>query len=153
VAAEAREKPQWQQESERTKAGTENSKALVEQQLLQASAQQQTARAKNLTRLEQIIADPNSTAEQRADARQTYDLLTTPAKDRFITVKGGENESGAEQASKLYDTTRGDYVEGSAGAPSNQPAYVVGRIHTDSRGNQAVFKGYDANGNAKWEKI
>lgn len=153
VAADARKKPQWQQESERTKAGTENSKALVEQQLLEASAQQQTARAKNLTQLEQIIADPNSSTEQRADARQTYDLLTTPAKDRFITVKGGENESGAEQASKLYDTTRGDYVEGSADAPSNQPAYVVGRIHTDSRGNQAVFKGYDANGNAKWEKI
>lgn len=153
VAADAREKPQWQQESERTKADTENSKALVEQQLLEASAQQQTARAKNLTSLEQIIADPNSSAEQRADARQTYDLLTTPAKDRYITVKGGENESGAEQASKLYDTTRGDYVEGTTGAPTSQPSYVVGRIHTDSRGNQAVFKGYDANGNAQWEKI
>jgi hypothetical protein len=139
--------PRWKQDADRQKAEAEIAKATTDQQLSDANAQQQTARARNLAVLEQMIVDPSLTPEQRAEARQNYDVLTTPVDKRYVTVKGGQTEGGADRASQVFDAASGTWVaqQGEAqqvGAPPGMTfaGYSTDgkKVFTDKNGKQHV---------------
>lgn len=97
--------PRWKQDADRQKAEAEAAKATTDQQLSDANAQQQTARAKNLAFLEAQMVDPNLTADQRIAASNARDVLTTPVKDRGVVLVGGSDGEGGKQASTWRDLT------------------------------------------------
>lgn len=84
-----------------------------------AAAESALATSQELDAIRQRLADPNLSEEERKALVDTYYAMTTPAKDRYMEVKGGENEAGAQQASRVLDRRTGQYVDG--GAPSAPP--------------------------------
>lgn len=127
IEQNGKQKPGWKTDAEKAAAQAITAKAETEQQLNAATSQQQAARARNVAALEAAIVDPNATPEERAIARNNYDVLTTPVKDRYLTVAGGTNEFGAKDSSKVFDATAGQMV-GEGGA--QQQAAPPGMTHT-----------------------
>lgn len=84
-----------------------------------AAAESALATSQELDAIRQRLADPSLSDDDRKALVDTYYAMTTPAKDRYMEVKGGENEAGAQQASRVLDRRTGQYVDG--GAPSAPP--------------------------------
>lgn len=109
-----------------------------------AAAESALATSQELDAIRQRLADPSLGEEERKALVDTYYAMTTPAKDRYMEVKGGENEAGAQQASRVLDRRTGQYVDG--GAPKTAPA--VGTVQGGYR-----FKGGNPADQNNWEKV
>lgn len=119
-----------------------------------AAAESALATSQELDAIRQRLADPSLGQEERAALEATYYAMTTPAKDRYMTVEGGTGEFGEKQASRVLDRRTGQYVD--AGAPAQAaPAgrFTAGKVYKDGNGNKARFNGYDAQGNPQWETL
>ena len=68
-----------------------------------------------IAQIQQQLADPNLKPEQRAQLESAYYSLTGNTKDRYMEVRGGEVD-GSKQASKVFDSRSGKFIEdGSSG--------------------------------------
>lgn len=89
------------------------------------------------------LANPNLPDAQRKALQETYYILTTAAKDRYMEVKGGTNEFGDKDASKVLDVLNGGYVV-DGGAGGIEPGYQEGGYE---------FLGGDHRDKKNWRKI
>lgn len=86
-----------------------------------AAAESALATSQELDAIRQRLADPSLGEEERKALVDTYYAMTTPAKDRYMEVKGGENEAGAQQASRVLDRRTGQYVDSGGTGIANDP--------------------------------
>lgn len=86
-----------------------------------AAAESALATSQELDAIRQQLADPSLGEEERKALVDTYYAMTTPAKDRYMEVKGGENEAGAQQASRVLDRRTGQYVDSGGTGIANDP--------------------------------
>lgn len=141
-------------ELDRQRLSVDQQKGEIEAQAAQIGLQA----SQRLNQIRTQLADPALPADQRAQLEQAYATLTTDAKDRYMTVVGGENEMGAKQASTVFDRLTGATVgaqsatQGEVGGQGAQ--FQNGKIYKDpTSGARAMFKGTDANGNPIWEEL
>ena len=92
-------------------------------QLLQQKTQQDMQvgqltleQQQRVAQIQQQLADPNLTTDQRAQLESAYYSLTGNTKDRYMEVRGGTNANGAKDASKVFDTRTGKVVNDPQGA-------------------------------------
>lgn len=88
-----------------------------------AAAESALATSQELDAIRQKLADPNLRPDQRAALEATYYAMTTPAKDRYMEVRGGEDENGNQRASYVFDKREGRPLstDGAGTAPSAPP--------------------------------
>lgn len=145
---------------DRQRLGIDRQKGEIEAQAAQIGLQA----SQRLNQIRAQLANPALPADQRAQLEQAYAMLTIDAKDRYMTVVGGENEAGAKQASTVFDRITRQAVGGTATVTSAQAAQSkgdgqgsqpqIGKIYKDpDSGSRAMFKGSDANGNPIWEEL
>lgn len=136
---------------DRQRLGIDRQKGEIEAQAAQIGLQA----SQRLNQISTQLANPDLPADLRAQLEQVYAMLTTDAKDRYMTVVGGENEMGAKQASTVFDRLTGAPVGAQPATQGGQGAqFQSGKIYKDpASGARAMFKGTDANGSPIWEEL
>ena len=71
-----------------------------------------------IAQIQQQLADPNLEPGQRAQLESAYYSLTGNTKDRYMEVTGGTNADGAKDASKVFDSRSGKFVNDQQAAVS-----------------------------------
>lgn len=100
-----------------------NQRSATEQ--IQQQKMQQDMQAGQLTleqqqriaQIQQQLADPGLAPDQRAQLESAYYSLTGNTKDRYMEVRGGEVD-GSKQASKVFDSRSGKFVNDQQAAVS-----------------------------------
>lgn len=92
----------------------------IEQQKMQQdmqAGQLTLEQQQRIAQIQQQLADPNLKPEQRAQLESAYYSLTGNTKDRYMEVRGGEVD-GSKQASKVFDSRSGKFVNDQQAAVS-----------------------------------
>jgi len=116
--------------------------AALEQQTqsAQAAQQAQQQQAQRLQQMQQLLADPNTSPQQRQLAKQFIDMATFDPK-RYTTLKGADNEYGSGGQFVLDLLTGqpiyGGGLGGQGGAISEEDALktLAEKYATDANGN------------------
>lgn len=96
-----------------------NATEQVQQQKMQQdmrAGQLTLEQQQRIAQIQQQLADPGLAPDQRAQLESAYYSLTGNTKDRYMEVTGGTNADGAKDASKVFDSRSGKFIEdGSSG--------------------------------------
>lgn len=96
-----------------------NANEQVQQQKMQQdmqAGQLTLEQQQRIAQIQQQLADPGLAPDQRAQLESAYYSLTGNTKDRYMEVTGGTNADGAKDASKVFDSRSGKFIEdGSSG--------------------------------------
>jgi len=98
-----------------------NATEQVQQQKMQQdmqAGQLTLEQQQRVAQIQQQLADPNLKPEQRAQLESAYYSLTGNTKDRYMEVTGGTNANGAKDASKVFDSRSGKFVNDQQAAVS-----------------------------------
>lgn len=116
-----------------------NTELLNQQRLQQeiASGQLSLEGRQRLAQLEAQLADPNLSPDQRRQAEAAYYAMNTPAKDRYMEVRGGTDANGVKAPSQVFDTRTGQYVN----APDPRLPAGVNREQALSEARAAIEAG------------
>jgi hypothetical protein len=124
---------------DRQRLGIDRQKGEIEAQAAQIGLQA----SQRLNQIRAQLANPALPADQRAQLEQAYAMLTIDAKDRYMTVVGGENEAGAKQASTVFDRITRQAVGGTATVTSAQ---VDAKAKESGKSREQVIKAMAAKG-------
>lgn len=103
---------------EREVSNAESNSQLGQQKVQQdmLASQLTLEQQQRVAQIQRQLADPNLKPEQRAQLESAYYSLTGNTKDRYMEVTGGTNAAGAKDASKVFDSRSGKFIEdGSSG--------------------------------------
>ncbi|HBP2507884.1 TPA: hypothetical protein L5X69_000662 [Pseudomonas aeruginosa] len=129
--------------------------SLIDQQIAEQNLQDrksQTRARGRLERLQEVMADLNSTPEQRSAARSAYTELTTPAKDRYVlqdVVLASDPVSGPKYGKQAIDVLTGQPV-----APANTgitpPQGAIQALRSDPKKAAEFDRKYGAGASAQY---